>query len=199
MNYSSINYVQFTIGLKPEMFVIGGSFAAGLSEPTLARSMGGAGEHIEVYISSSNFEVLKDFKPKNVLESVELEGDDKLIIRGRYMRITFHRGVPVSWTNKSGYQVMDPLPLKQWLINNDLESWAKVMGDKPFEKRMEGWELSEAEIAFKAACESNDWHTGYSDDSSVRRRGDAAYAALVKTRDELGGNAKLIFDWYANQ
>jgi hypothetical protein len=199
MNYSAINYVIYTIGLKPEMFVIGGTFAAGLSEPRLAKSMGGAGEVIELFVSSSNFEVLKDFKPSGPTATAYMDGNDKFLIRDRYMLITFHRGVPASWTNKSGYQVQDPAPLKQWLIKNDRESWANLMGDKPFEKRMEGWELTEAEEAFKAACASNDWHTGYSDDYSVQRRGDAAYAALVKTRDELGGHAREIFEFYANK
>lgn len=198
MDYSAINYVIYTIGLKPEMFVIGGTFAAGLSEPRLARSMGAGGEQVELHVSSSNFEVLKDFKPKSAIAVVTVE-DDKIIIRERFMRITFHRGVPVSWTNKSGFQVMDPLPLKHWLIKNDRESWAVLMHDKPFERRMEGWELSEAEAAFKAACAANDWHTGYSDDYSVQRRGDAALAALVKTRDELGGHAREIFEFYSNK
>lgn len=198
MDYSAINYVIYTIGLKMEMFVIGGTFAAGLSEPRLAKSMGAGGEQVELFVSSSNFEVLKDFKPKSAIAVVTVD-DDKIIIRDRFMRITFHRGVPVSWTNKSGFQVQDPLPLKHWLIKNDRESWAALMGDKPFEKRMEGWELTEAEEAFKAACASNDWHTGYSDDYSVQRRGDAALAALVKTRDELGGHAREIFEFYANK
>jgi hypothetical protein len=198
MDYSSINYVIYTIGLTKEMFVIGGTFAAGLCEPRLAKSMGAGGAVIELHISSSNFEVLKGYTPKSPLTRIEVE-KDKIVIAERYMRITFHRGVPASWTNESGYQAIDPLPLKHWLNTHGYESWAKLMGDKPFEKRMADWVLTEAEEAFKAACEANDWHTGYSDDYSVQRRGDAAYAALVKTRDELGGNAKVIFDWYSNQ
>lgn len=198
MDYSAINHVIYSIGLTKEMFVIGGTFAAGLSEPRLAKSMGAGGAVIELFVSSSNFEVLKDYKPKSVLGSVTVE-EDKIIYHERYMHITFHRGIPVSWVNKSGYQVQDPAPLKHWLIKNGRESWAVLLGDKPFEKRMADWVLTEAEEAFKAACEANDWHTGYSDDYSVQRRGDAAYAALVKTRDELGGNAKVIFDWYSNQ
>lgn len=198
MDYSAINHVIYSIGLTKEMFVIGGTFAAGLSEPRLAKAMGAGGEVVELFVSSSNFEVLKDYRPKSVLGSVTVE-EDKFIYRERYMTIIFHRGIPVSWTNKSGFQVQDPAPLKQWLLNHDRESWAVLLGDKPFEKRMADWVLTEAEEAFKAACEANDWHTGYSDDYSVQRRGDAAYAALVKTRDELGGNAKAIFDWYSNQ
>jgi hypothetical protein len=198
MDYSAINHVIYTIGLKMEMFVIGGPFAAGLTEPRLAMSMGSGGAVVELFVSSSNFEVLKDYKPKSTLGTLEVE-ENKIIYRERYMKITFHRGLPVSWTNKSGFQVQDPVPLKHWLNTNGYESWAALMHDKPFEKRMEGWELTFAEEAFKAACEANDWHTGYSDDYSVQRRGDAAYAALVKMRDELGGNAKAIFDWYSNQ
>lgn len=196
MDYSAINYVIYTIGLKKEMFVIGGTFAAALSEPALARAMGGAGEYIELYVSSSNFEVLKNFEVR-AGGSVEVS-DNQIIIRDGYIRITFYRGVPAAWTNESGYQVQDPLPLKQWLNNNGYESWAKQLGDKSFEQRMAGWELTDVEEAFKAACAANDWHTGYSDDASVRRSGDAAYAALVKTRDELGGKAREIFEFYSS-
>lgn len=198
MDYSAINYVIYTIGLPKEMFVIGGTFAAGLCEPRLARSMGAGGEVVELHISASNFEVLKDFKPKSPIGVIEVE-DDKIIIRERFMRITFHRGVPASWTNKSGYMVEDPLPLKHWLIKNDRESWAALMNDKPFEQRMEGWELTFAEEAFKEACSKHDWYFGYSDDAVVYRNGAASQKLLEKTRDELGGKAKEIFEFYANK
>lgn len=198
MNYSSINYVIYTIGLTKEMFVIGGTFAAGLCEPRLAKSMGAGGEVIELHISSSNFEVLKGYTPKSPLTRIEVE-KDKIVIAERYMRITFHRGVPASWTNNSGYQATDPLPLKYWLNSNGYESWAKLMHDQPFERRMEGWELSFAEEAFKEACSKHDWHFGYSDDAAVYRNGAACQKLLEKTRDELGGNANSIFEYYANK
>lgn len=198
MNHSAINFVIYNIGLKAEMFVIGGRFAAGLCEPVLARSMGNGGEHVELFISSSNFEVLKDFKSDRSTFTTQVT-DDKIVISNSRMWITFHRGVPVSWTNKSGYQVQHPTPLKHWLIKNGCESWANLMQDVPFEKRMEGWELTEAEKAFQKACAVNDWYTDYSDDQSVRSRGKAAYTALVKTRDELGGHAKDIFEFYATR
>jgi hypothetical protein len=198
MDYSSINYVIYTIGLTKEMFVIGGTFAAGLCEPRLAKSMGAGGAVIELHISSSNFEVLKGYVPKSPLTRIEVE-KDKIVIAERYMRITFHRGVPASWTTNSGYQATDPLPLKHWLNSNGYESWAKLMHDQPFERRMEGWELSEAEVAFKEACSKHDWHFGYSDDAVVSRNGAANQKVLEKTRDELGGNAKSIFEYYANK
>ena len=65
MNYSAINYVIYSIGLQKEMFVIGGAFAAGLTEPALARAMGNGGCTIDLYVSSHNFEVLKDYVPSN--------------------------------------------------------------------------------------------------------------------------------------
>ena len=198
MDYSAINYVHYNIGLKKEMFVIGGVFAAGLCEPRLARSVGAGGEIIELYISASNFEVMKDFKPRNVIAIVEV-GDEKIIIRDGLMRITFHRGVPASWTNESGYLVMDPLPLKHWLVKNSYESWANLMHDKPFEKRMESWELTDAETEFKELCAKHDWYFGYSDDNAVYRNGSANLKMLEERRDQLGGNAKEIFDHYSNK
>jgi hypothetical protein len=198
MDYSAINHVIYTIGLKKEMFVIGGPFAAGLCEPRLAKSMGAGGEVIELSISSSNFEVLKGYTPKSPLARMEIEAD-KIVISERYMRITFHRGVPASWTNESGYQVTDPLPLKHWLNSHGYESWAKLMHDKPFEQRMAAWELSEEEVAFKEACSKHDWYSGYSDDFSVVRNGSAGLKVLEETRDRIGGNAKEIFEYYSNK
>jgi hypothetical protein len=198
MDYSAINHVIYSIGLKMEMFVIGGTFAAGLSEPRLAKAMGAGGEHIELFVSSSNFEVLKDYKPKSVLGSLTVE-EDKIVYIERYMRITFHRGIPVSWVTKSGFQVQDPAPLKHWLLSHGYESWAVLLGDTPFEKRMEGWVLTEAEEAFKAACAGHDWYSGYSDSADVRRNGDSGLKALEATRDQLGGNAKAIYEYYANK
>lgn len=198
MNYSAINYVIYTIGLAKEMFVIGGTFAAGLSEPRLAKTMGGAGEHVEVYTSSSNFEVLKGFVPKSARARIEVE-KDKIVIVDGYIRMTFHRGIPASWTNESGYMVMDSAPLKQWLINNEREGWAALLRDKPFEQRMAAWKLTPAEEEFKQLCAKHDWYSGYSDDASVARRGEAGLKVIKDLRAELGGNAGEIFDYYSTK
>lgn len=192
MNYSAINYVIYSVGLEKEMFVIGGKFAAGLSEPRLARAMGNGGCTVVLYVSSTNFEVLKGH-PKAE------EKDNKLVIREGSLTIFFHKGIPQHWVTSSGYQVQNPLPLKQWLINNNLESWAKLMQDKPFEQRLEGLPLSGEEQAFKEACASHDWYSDYSDSARVVANGAKEYAVLVRQRDKIGGHAKTIFDYYSSK
>lgn len=164
MDYSAINYVIYSVGLEKQMFVIGGTFAAGLSEPRLAKAMGNGGCTINLYVSSNNFEVLKGHPMK-----VE-EEENKLTIRDGYVTIFFHRGIPQSWVTHSGYQVQNALPLKQWLIANDLEPWAKLMQDVPFEKRLEGLALNEEEQTFKEACASHDWHCPNSRSTSHGQR-----------------------------
>lgn len=192
MDYSAINYVIYNVGLEKEMFVIGGTFAAGLSEPRLAKAMGNGGRTINLYVSSSNFEVLKGH-PKAE------EKDNKFVIRDGSITVFFNRDIPQSWMTHSGYQVQNPLPLKQWLIANDLGSWAKLMQDKPFEKRLGGLSLTEEEVAFKQACANHDWYSDYSDNVGVAINGAKEYDALVKQRDAIGGNAKVIFDYYSSK
>ena len=199
MNYSAINYVIYRIGLQEENFVIGGKFAAGLTEPVLARAMGNAGCTIDLYVSSHNFEVLKGYVPSDHFATVMVDGEDKLTVKDGSITIVFHRGIPQSWMTHSGYQVQQPLPLKQWLIANGLDSWAELMQDKPFEQRLDGLSLTEEELAFKQACISHDWHSGYSDCAKVALNGDRSYAVLVQQRDAIGGNAKIIFDYYSSK
>lgn len=199
MNYSAINYVTYHLDLPKEMFVIGGTFAAGLTEPRLARAMGNGGDTVDLFVSSHNFEELKDFKPSGPSAKVAMEGENKLIIRDGTITVRFHRGIPQSWKTQSGYLVQDPLPLKWWLIANDLESWAKLLPDRPFEFRLEDLTLSKEEQAFKEACANHDWFSDFSDDARVVSNGAKAYAALIKVRDTLGGNAKEIFDYYSSK
>lgn len=198
MNYSAINYVTYTIGLEKEMFVIGGTFAAGLTEPALARAMGHGGCTIDLHVSSHNFEVLKDYSPSNPRAKVMVE-ENKLSIRDGIITIYLHRGIPSHWVNQSGYRVQDPLPLKQWLINNELPNWAKLIQDKPFEQRLEGLTLTEEESAFKQACINHDWYSDFSDDIRVMSNGHKEYTALVQQRDAIGGNAKAIFEYYSSK
>ena len=199
MNYSAINYVIYRINLPKELFVIGGKFAAGLTEPTLARAMGNAGCTIDLYVSSHNFEVLKGYVPSDHFATVMVDGEDKLTVRDGSITIVFHRGIPQSWMTHSGYQVQHPLPLKQWLIANGLDNWAVVMQDKPFEQRLEGLSLTDEETAFKQTCANHDWYSDYSDDVRVVINGAKEYDVLVKQRDAIGGNAKAIFNYYSSK
>lgn len=198
MDYSAINYVIYRIGLEKEMFVIGGKFAAGLTEPVLSRAMANAGRTIVLHVSSHNFEVLKDYRPSNPSAEAMVE-ENKFSIRDGIITIDFHRGIPSHWVNQNGYRVQDPLPLKQWLINNELPNWAKLIQDKPFEQRLEGLVLNEEEEAFKKTCASHDWYSDYSDSATVVANGRQAYAALLQQRDAIGGNAKAIFDYYSSK
>lgn len=197
MDYSSINKLVYDIGLKKTMFVIGGEFAAALCEPAIARMRGLSGGKLHVYISASNFEILKGYKGRGV-ERLETEGDT-ITLNDRYWHITFERGMPAHWTTRDGYMVIDPLPLKRWLDERGLVYMSSVLQDKPFENRMAGWELSEEELMFKKACGMHDWYSEYSDDYVVRQRGEVGLKELKEWRDRLGGNAHLIFDHYSTR
>jgi hypothetical protein len=198
MDYSAINHVIYRIKLPKEMFVIGGTFAAGLTEPSLAKAMGGGGEQIKLFVSSSNFEVLKNYTP-DVPRAVLTVEDDQISLRDGHMHIVFHRGLPQSWVNESGYQVQHPVPLKHWLDTNGYESWAVLMQDTPFEKRMEGWVLTEEEAVFKEECSRHDWYSDYSDDFSVVKNGKVGLNVLLARRDVIGGKAREIFAHYSNR
>lgn len=199
MNYSAINYVIYSVGLEKQMFVIGGTFAAGLSEPRLARAMGNAGSTIHLYVSSHNFEILKDYVPSSPSAKVMSDGENKLTIRDGSITVMFHRGTPSSWVNGDGYTIQNPVSLKHWLIKNNLASWGEFLQDTPFEKRLDGLSLTDEETTFKQACISHDWYSDYSDNARTVANGAKEYAALVQQRDAIGGNARAIFDYYSSK
>ena len=198
MDYSAINYVIYRIGLQKENFVIGGTFAAGLSAPVLTRAMGNGGCTINLYVSLHNFEVLKGYVPSNPSATVEIS-ENKLTIRDGSIIVIFHRGMSQSWMTQEGYRVQRPLPLKQWLIANNLASWADLMQDKPFDQRQSELALTEEEQVFKQACISHDWYSDFSDDPAVVLKGAKEYSLLVQQRDVIGGNAYSIFEYYSSK
>lgn len=196
MDYSAINYLLYRIKLQKEMFVIGGAFAAALCEPVIAKSLSSTGGYINIYTSSHNFEILKGYEAP--LTSVRLDGDDELFIGTSGIGIFVTRGMPAHWVDNSGYQVMDPRPLKHWLERKDQQYIAKSLQDIPFPKRMEGWVLTDEEQAFKEACRTHDWYSDYSDDFQIVKNGKVGLNVLLADRDRIGGKAGEIFAFYAN-
>lgn len=197
MDYSDINYALYTLKLSKEMFVIGGYFAAGLCEPECAKQLANRHGTTEIFTSSSNFEVLrthpeasyhkKGTGPANVTE------ENISFAYGSFGMLIVYRGLPSHWKNKSGYLVIDPLPLKRTLELRNQKLLAAELHDQPYEVRTKDAILTEAEEAFKKDCEAMDWYYSYSDSADVFRQGELQYQELVKRRDALGGKAHDIF------
>lgn len=192
MNFSCINHLIYTMNLDKQSFVIGGMMAAGLSEPEAAKVVDGS--HTEVHVSSTIFHALID--KDNI---VQLDKDTLRVNMGGYHSITIHHGLPMWWVAEGGYRVIKSSPLKRDLINSGRSEIAALIQDEPFEVRMKAVVLTEAEVAFEEACKRHDWYWSYSDDNSVWRKGRDNLKTLEETRDQLGANAKLIFDKYSSR
>lgn len=198
MDHSTINHVVYSIGLPKEMFVVGGVFAACLCEPKIAKMLGKSIMEVDLFVSASNFKVLKEYEDPFGNATIKIE-DKKITIRVNKMYLNFHLGIPSHWKNKDGMLVCDPLPLKHWLKKQKPKCYTDLLEDIPHEIRSKEVVLTPAEKDFKKRCQDFDWWYAYSDSARVYSNGENGYKELVELRDKIGGNAHSIFEEYANK
>jgi len=190
MDYSIINHLLSHSYTKDE-FVIGGLMAVAMSEPLAAKILNYAAPVI--YVTSTRFNELKARD-----RTVELSPNEIRVYLGRE-GVTVRLGIPYSWTDEHGYQILDTIPLRRWLEKHGHESLLKYVQDVPFPTRLAKMEKTEELITFEEDCARHDWYSDFSDSFRVRDNGAKGLLKLQARRDELGENAKDIFLYYSTK